>query len=95
MEVAIKERSVGLDDRRKQDRETPHGEEVRQPGHRPLQNLPLTGHFGNFGLTDPSKALPATRGLLTTAYEPRKPIKATTGHRKTDHRYHETDNDAS
>ena len=50
VEVLVEEVAVGLDDREQQDGEAPHGEEVGQAGHRPLQELALAGHLDGLGL---------------------------------------------
>ena len=60
VEVLVEEVAVGLDDREQQDGEAPHGEEVGQAGHRPLQELALAGHLGDLGLGLAADAAPGS-----------------------------------
>jgi hypothetical protein len=95
VEVATEERPVGLEDRGHQYGESPHGEEVRQTRHRPLQELSLTGDFDDLGLADLAKPLPATRCGLTGADQFREPVETSPGDREEDDRDPETNDDAS
>ncbi len=49
VEVLVEEVAVGLNDGEEQDREAPHGEEVGEAGHGPLQELALPRHLGDLG----------------------------------------------
>jgi hypothetical protein len=95
MEVATEERPVGLEDRGHQYGESPHGEEVRQPGYGPLQELLLTGDFDDLGLADLAQPLPAARGALSGADQFREPVETSPGDREEDDGYPETNDDAS
>ena len=95
MEVAIEERAVGLDDRREQDGEAPHGEEVRQTRHGPLQQFALARDLDDFGVGDLAQSLPTSWRRLTRANEPRHPIEAPARDGEEDDRDAEADDDAS
>ena len=45
-----KSAAVGLEDREEQDGEAPHGEEVGETGHGPLEQLALAGDLDDLGL---------------------------------------------
>ena len=52
-EAAGEQVTVGLDDREDQNNEAPEHDEVRQPGDRPLEQLPLPEHLGRLHLGVP------------------------------------------
>ena len=80
VEGLLEERPVGLDDRDQQDGEAPHGEEVGQPRHRPLQQLALAGDLGGLGLRLGHDAAPGPVGvLLPRADELGQPVEPAGG----------------
>ena len=94
VEVLVEEVAVGLDDREEQDGEAPHGEEVGQAGHRPLQELALTGHLGDLGLGLAAEGSPGPGGvLLPRTDELRQPVKPPGRDAKADHGDAEAEND--
>ena len=93
-EVSIEERSVGFDDREQQDRESPHGEEVRQARNRPLQQLALAGNLDDLSLGGFGEALKGTLRGSTRPDELGQPVKSAAGDRETDDRDSEAEDDA-
>ena len=76
VEVLVEQVAVRLDDGQEQDGEAPHGEEVGQPGHRPLQELALPGHLGDLGLGLAAQGPPGPgRVGLARTDEPGQPVE--------------------
>ena len=92
--VTSKEGSVGFDDREQQDRESPHGEEVRQARDRPLQQLALAGDLDDLSLGGLGEALEGTLCGSTRPDELGQPVKSAAGDRETDDRDAEAEDDA-
>ena len=83
-EIGDEQRAVGLDVDREQDDERPEREEVRQPGHRPLQQPLLPEHLHQLGAqpppagpgNGPARAGPTGSGCRSST--PAEPTNATT-----------------
>ena len=94
VEVLVEEVAVGLDDGEEKDGEAPHGEEVGQSGHRPLQELALTGNLGDLGLGLAAERPPNPGGvLLARTDKPRQPVEPLGRDAKADHRDADAEND--
>ena len=94
VEVLVEEVAVGLDDGEEEDGEAPHGEEVGQAGHRPLQELALAGHLGDLGLGLAAERPTGPGGVrLARTDKPRQPVEPPGRDAKADHRDADAEND--
>ena len=88
---------VGLDDRQEQDREAPEGQEVRDAGDGPFQQLALAENLGGLGLRAAARMLPdgrdPLRGGLAAPAEPVEPPQPAAGDREGDHGQGKSDDD--
>ena len=84
-EAAGEQVTVGLDDREDQNNEAPEHDEVRQPGDRPLEQLPLPEHLGRLHLGVPLRMRtngrdPLRRRLPRQTQTPQPPQPTTGQH---------------
>jgi hypothetical protein len=81
-EVLVEQRAVGLEIDAPEDDEAPEGEQVRQPGDRPLQQFPLPEHLDQLGPQPRAQVLTAVDVRLARAKQGVQPLDPPSGHRQ-------------
>ena len=84
VEVRLEQQPVSLDIDREQDDEAPHGEEVRQTGDGPFQQLALPEHFGDLRPDASADVIGATADRLTGKREFDQPTHPAEGEQSDD-----------
>ncbi len=67
---------------------------MRDPGDRPLQQLPLTAHLADLAPQAHAGSVEPTGSGLTLADQPEQPVEPSSGHRQSDNGDHSTDSES-
>ncbi len=92
--MIIEQSAERLDHGQHEDREAPEGEGMRDPGDRPLQQLPLTADLADLTPQAHAGSVEPTGSGLTLADQPEQPVEPSSGHRQSDNGDHSTDSES-
>ncbi len=91
VEVAIEQCAERLDDGQHEDRETPEGEGVCEPGDRPGQQLPLSADLTDLTPQALTRPVEPAGSRLALADQPEQPVEPASSHRESDNGDHSAD----